>query len=122
MYDSYTGGSPRESLDAKSLGRRLWPLVEHLAVYSKIWAVCCSVLQCVAVCGNVLRCDAGRCSALQCVSVCCNALQCVAVCCSVLQCVSVFSFLKRVLFTITFVLGLMRGKIGAQTACLEFSA
>jgi len=43
------------------------------------YAVCCSVLQCVAVC----------CSVLQCVAVCCSVLQCVAVCCSVLQCIYV---------------------------------
>ena len=40
-----------------------------------LWAVCGSVLQCVAVC----------CSLLQCVAVGCSVLQCVAVCCSVLQ-------------------------------------
>jgi len=58
-----------------------------------VFAVCCSVLQCVAVC----------CSVLQCVAVCCSVdfshcrgiiksssvLQCVAVCCRLLQCVAV---------------------------------
>jgi len=38
-----------------------------------VFAVCCSVLQCVAVC----------CSVLQCVAVCCSVLQYVAACCSV---------------------------------------
>ena len=54
-----------------------------------VFAVCCSVLQCVAVC----------CSVLQCVAVCCSVLQCIAVCCSVLQRVeascSVVSMLTR---------------------------
>ena len=64
-----------------------------------MFAVCCSVLQCVAVCCSVLQCVAvilwsqlwckhnghNVCSVLQCVAVCCSVLQCVAVCCSVLQ-------------------------------------
>ena len=68
-----------------------------------MFAVCCSVLQCVAVCCSVLQYVAvilwsqlwckhnghNVCSVLQCVAVCCSVLQCVAVCCSVLQCVAV---------------------------------
>ena len=46
------------------------PVRTHCTLY----AVCCSVLQCVAVCRSVL----------QCVAVCCSVLQCVAVCCSTL--------------------------------------
>ena len=55
------------------------------------FAMCCSVLQCVAVCCSVLQCAAVYCSVfsvLQCVAVCCNVLQCAAVFCSVLQCVA----------------------------------
>jgi len=36
------------------------------------FAVCCSVLQCIAVCCSVLQCFAVRCSVLQCVAVCCS--------------------------------------------------
>jgi len=81
---------------------------------SSVFAVCCSVLQCVAVCCSVLQCVAVSCSVAECCSVlqkwhsrcnrrsqiwivdfvllkgplpvCCSVLQCVAVCCSVLQC------------------------------------
>ena len=56
------------------------------------FAVCCSVLQCVAVhvfCNSQLTCLKDP----ACVAVCCSVLQCVlqcvAVCCSVLQCVAV---------------------------------
>jgi len=79
----------------------------HVAVYSSVsrtlqrFAVCCSVLQCVAV-HDSLRVSCLRvmcvsltgshvavyCRALQCVALCCSVLQCVAVCCSVLQCVA----------------------------------
>ena len=86
------------------------PVGGVLFVNSLTFAVCCSVLQCVAVCCSVVQC-----SVVQCVAVCCNVLkllrcsllqsfaefrsmlqcvgqcvgQCVAVCCSVLQCVAV---------------------------------
>ena len=62
------------------------------------FAVCYSVLQCVAVCCSLLLCVAAFClcarafythkRALLCTWL-CSVLQCVAVCCSVLQCVSV---------------------------------
>jgi len=51
------------------------------------FAVCCSMLQCVAVCYTVLQCVAVCCSVLHCVAVCCSVLECVTLCCSVLQCV-----------------------------------
>jgi len=60
------------------------------SMYAFTFAVCCSVLQCVAVCCSVVQCVAVCCSALQCVVVCCSVLQCVAACCSVLQCVAVW--------------------------------
>ena len=56
-----------------------------------MFAVRCSVLQCVAVCCSVLQpvrdalCLILNESCSQCVAVCCSVLQCVAVCCSVLQ-------------------------------------
>ena len=53
-------------------------LPASVVALTAVFAVCCSVLQCVDVC----------CSVLQCVAVCCSVLQCVAVCCSVLQCVA----------------------------------
>jgi len=51
----------------------------------RTYALCCSVLQCVAVCCSVLQCVAVCCRVLQCVAVCCSVVQCVAVCCNVLQ-------------------------------------
>jgi len=62
-------------------------VIKSLQQVFLMFAVFCSVVQCVAVCCSVLQCVAVRCSALQCVAVCCSVLQCVAVCCSVLQCV-----------------------------------
>ena len=61
---------------------------EGVAGYCRIlsYAVCCSVLQCVAVCCSVLQCAAVCCSVLQCVAECCSALKRVAMCCRVLQC------------------------------------
>jgi len=82
------------------------------AVCCSVFAVCCSLLQCVAVCCMVLHCITYRwltyseslffphrnsssnfpcvcvCASV-CVCVCCSVLQCVALCCSVLQCVVV---------------------------------
>ena len=51
------------------------------------YAVCCSVLQCVAVCCSVLQrvAEAGYAEEKYPEAVCCSAFQCVAVCCSVLQ-------------------------------------
>ena len=60
---------------------RFFGLIEMCIVF----AVCCSVVQCVAVCCSVLQYVAVFYSVLQCVAVCCSVLQCVAVCCSVLQ-------------------------------------
>jgi len=54
------------------------------------------VLQCVAVCTRI---RAVCCSVLQCVAVYCSVLQCIAVYCSVLQCVVVF--VSRALVTIS---------------------
>jgi len=76
-------------------------ILSHVWQYS--FAVCCSVLQCVAVWQYSF---AVCCSVLQCVAVwqysfavCCSVLQCVAVwqysfavCCSVLQCVAVWQY------------------------------
>jgi len=60
------------------------------------FAVCCSVLRCVAVWRhlhgifqNRSLCVAVCCSVLWCVAVCCGVLQCVAVCCDVLRCVEI---------------------------------
>jgi len=53
--------------------------VSPMGRVSRMYAVCCSVLQCVAVC----------CSVWQCVAVCGSVFQCVAMCCSVLQRVAV---------------------------------
>jgi len=58
-------------------------------------AVCCSVMWWNAVCCSALQCVAVRCSALQCVTVCCSVLQRVAVCCSALQCVAVQVRIER---------------------------
>ena len=54
--------------------------VSAALICAAVFAVCSSVLQCVAVCCSVLQCVAVRCSALQCVAVCCRVLQCVAAC------------------------------------------
>ena len=84
MVDSLPGNTKKQGIDKfVAFGVRLvhcWAginsmwmciYVRYTYLYICIYAVCCSVLQCVAVC----------CSALQCVAVCCSALQCVAVCC-----------------------------------------
>ena len=65
------------------------PRLAGLGLSTKVVAVCCSVLQCVAPRCSVLQCVAVCCSVLQCVAVCCTALHCVAVCCSALHCVAV---------------------------------
>jgi len=84
--------------------------IADIAINEVRFAVCCSVLQCVAVRCSVLQCFAdyllngylevkmfhrrhsdkwAQRSVLKCVIVCCSVLQCDAVCCSVLQCVAV---------------------------------
>jgi len=54
---------------------------------SRVGALFCSILRCVAVC----------CSMLQCVSVCCSVVQCVTARCRVLQCAASGSFLRPLL-------------------------
>ena len=49
-----------------------------------VFAVYCSVLQCLAVHCSVLQCSAVCRSVLQCIAVCRSVLQCIAVYCSVL--------------------------------------
>jgi len=70
------GGEGEESREGKKeiIGRQ----------HTRVWILCCSVLQCVAMCCSVLQCVA----ALQCQvcdAVCCGMLKCVAVHYNVLQ-------------------------------------
>ena len=62
-------------------------LVPVLESRGNVFAVCCSVLQCVAVSTCLQYVDDS--SVLQCMAVCCSVLQCVAVCETALQCVAV---------------------------------
>jgi len=63
----------------------------------RCFAMCCSVLQCVALWYSVLQCVTVCCRVLKSVAEFCSLLHCVALCCSVLQCVAVcYSVLKGV--------------------------
>ena len=67
-------------------------MLQCLQCVCSAFAVCCSVLRCVAVRSitctythKCVMCVAVRCSMLQCVAACCSVLQCITVCCSVLH-------------------------------------
>jgi len=87
----------------KSCERKwLHRILSSLQCVCSVFAVCCSVLQCVAACcriegsrSDMIACACGGgdtgagvavcCSVLQRVAACCSVLQCVVVCCRVLQ-------------------------------------
>jgi len=100
-YSQRTRACARSPLPPSlSTHRYTWVVHFFCFLTSSVFAVCCSVLQCVAACCGVLRsvvwihvgcpflllshkfCVSNR---LQCVAVCCSMLQRVAVCCGVLR-------------------------------------